>query len=83
LSNQASLVPHNNPIGILFVLEHPLGSDDVAAILELLHQRPNFVALEVVEFFLHSFYPIRVFKCLKHLLRFHTRDEGMMDTKVG
>jgi hypothetical protein len=67
----------------MFVLEHPLGSDDIAAILGLLHQGPNFVALEVVEFFVHSFYPIRVFKYLKYLLRFHTRDEGMMDTKVG
>jgi hypothetical protein len=54
-----------------------------AAILGLLHQCPNFVALEVVEFFVHSFYPIWVFKCLKHLLRFHTKDEAMMDTKVG
>ena len=54
LSHQPCLVADDYPIFILLVLEDPLGSNDIAAILWPLNQSPHFVVLEVVEFFMHG-----------------------------
>ena len=70
-------------IRILLVLEDPLCSNDVVVPRWPWHQSPNFVVLEVVEFFMHGIEPIRVFERLIDLLGFNTRDKRMMFTIVS
>ena len=54
LCYQTSLVANDNPMGILLVLEYPLGSNDIVVPRWPWHQSPHLVVLEVVEFFMHG-----------------------------
>ena len=67
---------------ILFVLEDPLCSNDIMMLFGSFHKGPYFVAGEVVEFFMHGIYPIRIVKCIFNLKGLNTRDKGVMFTKV-
>ena len=82
LCYQTSLVANDNPMGILLVLKYPLGSNDIVVPDRSWHQSPHFVALEVVEFFMHGIEPIRIFECLIDLVGFDTRGKGVMFTIV-
>jgi hypothetical protein len=44
-----------NTMSILLVLEDPFGSDEIMVLFWPWHQFPHFVALKVVEFFMHGF----------------------------
>ena len=83
LSHQSCLVANDYPICILLVLEDPLGPNDIVALLWSFNQSPHFVALEVVEFFMHGLQPISVFKRLIYLLRFQMRDKSMVSAKLS
>src|SRR6187399_1566373 len=76
LSHQTSLVVNDNVVSILLVLKDPLGANDIMVLLWPWHQTPHFVALEVMEFFMHGIKPIRVFECLIYLPRFNTGDKS-------
>ena len=82
LSHQTRLVADDNAMSILLVLKDPLGSNDIMVLLWPWHQTPHFVALEVMEFFMHGIKPIRVFERLIDLLRFNTGDKSLMSTIV-
>src|SRR3954469_25678996 len=82
LSHESCFIPHNNAIFILFVLEDPLGADNIAAILWFLYELPNFVAFEVISFFMHCNNPIGVFKSIKNLLRFNHGNVSLMITEA-
>ena len=82
LCYQTSLVTNDNPMGILLVLKYPLGSNDIVVPRRSWHQSPHFVALEVVEFFMHGIEPNRIFERLIDLLGFNTRDKRVMFTIV-
>src|SRR4051812_41069542 len=43
---------------------------------------PNFIASKIVEFFMHSIYPIRVLKSFIYLESLNTIDKRLMFTKV-
>src|SRR6187399_640297 len=82
LSHQTCLVADDNAMGILLVLKDPFGSNDIMVLLWSWHQTPHFVALEVIEFFMHGIEPVRVFERLIDLLRFNKRDKSLMSTIV-
>ena len=69
-------------MGILLVLKYPLGSNDIVVPRRSWHQSPHFVALKVVEFFMHGIEPIRIFERLIDLVGFDTRDKRVMFTIV-
>src|SRR3954470_20909537 len=75
LSYETSLVADDLSIFILLVPKHPFGSNDVLIIVGLLYQSPHLVPFEVVQLFVHSVHPIRVFKCFFYLHMFNTRDK--------
>src|SRR6187399_2296011 len=82
LSHQTRLVADDNAMSILLVLKDPFGSNDIMVLLWPWHQTPHFVALEVMEFFMHGIKPIRVFERLIYFLRFNTGDKSLMSTIV-
>src|SRR3954465_13913320 len=67
---------------ILLVLENPFGLNDIMIFLGSCNKLPNFFTSEIVEFFMHSFYPIRVIKGFFYLEGLNTRDKRVMFTKV-
>ena len=82
LCYQTSLVANDNPMGILLVLKYPLGSNDIVIPRRSWHQSPHFVALEVVELFMHGIEPIRIFERLIDLVGLDTRDKRVMLTII-
>src|SRR5664279_5919088 len=81
LCHQPCLVANDNPIRILLVLKYPLGANDSLAIFWPRHQLPNFIALEVVEFFMNGLEPILIFKRFIYFLGLDEGDKGMVGTK--
>ena len=79
---QPCLVSSYLSMFILFVLEDPLCSNDIIMLFGSLHNSPYLVAGEVVEFFMHGIYPIRIVKCIFNLKGLNTRDKQVMLTKV-
>src|SRR4051812_44653678 len=77
-----ALFPYYLSIFILFVLENTLCSNDIMKFLGSFYKAPHFVVCEVVEFFMHGIYPIRIIKCIFHLKGFNTRDKRVMSKKV-
>src|SRR3954468_10551692 len=67
---------------ILLVLENPVGPNDIMILLGPCNKGPHLVAGEIVEFFMHSFYPIRIIKSFFYLKGLNTRDKRVMFTKV-
>ena len=68
---------------ILLVLEDPFGADNIAAMIGSLHESLHIIPLEVVEFLLHCYQPIGIFKCIVDLEWFHHGDKGMVLAKVA
>ena len=62
LGHQSCLFVNENAIFVLLVLEHPLGANNILAILGSSNKRSNLVALEVVEFIMHGLKPILIFE---------------------
>src|SRR3954449_9759395 len=82
LCYQSCLVPHNNAMFVLLVLEYPFGANHISTIFWPLNQSPYFIALEVVQFFMHGLKTIRIFKSFIYLLRFNHGDIGMVIAEI-
>ena len=82
LCHQSCFVADDRATFILLVLEDPLGTDNIAAMIGSFHESPNIIPLEVVEFLLHCIQPIGIVESIINFEWFHPRDKVMVRTKV-
>src|SRR6185437_12166239 len=78
--HKSCFIAYHHPMFILLVSEDPLSADDVLVFWRSFED-PNFIAAEVVQFFLHGHHPIRVLKHFLYASGFNTRNKRVMFTK--
>src|SRR6185437_2641366 len=78
--HKSYFIAYHHLMFILLVSEDPLSADDVL-VFRRSFEDPNFIADEVVQFFLHDHHPIRVLKRFLYASGFNTRNKRVMFTK--
>ena len=78
--HKSCFVAYHHPMLILLVSKNPLSADDVL-VFRRSFEDPNFIAGEVVQFFLHGHHPIRVLKCFLYASGFNTRNKRVIFAK--
>ena len=83
LSYKTSLIPHHKAIFVLLVALDPFGTDDVVlAWVWSLDKLPHIVELELMQFILHGWNPLRFHECFMNFGGLYDRDKSKMPTKV-